>query len=139
MNSDNNNYTSLALTLELISISAPYQELYINKFPTMEENALSFSVDPGCSCKNKLIEHFKQNTKEVEELNKTFLENHPNEINLKEFLLNIEITNVAGKLFKIDKTEEAYSDFVQNMKEDKWAFRHMSVTADDQHYTIFFA
>ena len=108
MNSDNNNYTSLALTLELISISAPYQELYINKFPTMEENALSFSVDPGCSCKSKLIEHFKQNTKEVEELNKTFLENHPNEINLKEFLLNIEITNVAGKLFKIDKTEEAY-------------------------------
>ena len=139
MNSENTNYTSLALTLELLTISQKYLEDYIIKFPTMEENALSFSVDPGCSCKNALIEHFKSNTSQVEELNTIFLQNNPTEIDLREFLTKIEVKNVAGKFFKIDKTEEAYANFVQNMQEQRWAFRHISVVSEEDAYVIFFA
>tara|TARA_X000000950_G_C13798018_1_gene612274 strand:- start:688 stop:1104 length:417 start_codon:yes stop_codon:yes gene_type:complete len=135
----NNDYITLALTLELLSVSLNYQEAYISKFPENEEHALSYSVDPNCSCRVKLIEHFKKNKESVDQLNQNFLEKYPSEINLGEFLTRVEINNVAGKFFKIEKTEEAYSVFVENMKNERWAFKHMSVTSEDDSYVIFFA
>ena len=139
MNSENTNYTSLALTLELLTTSQKYLEEYIKTFPDMEENALSFSVDPECSCKNAIIQHFNKNTLLVEDLNTIFIHDNPNEIDLRDFLEKLEVKNVAGKFFKIEKTEEAYFNFVQNMKEQRWAFRHISVTTDNDSYVIFFA
>ena len=135
----NNDYITLALTLELLTTSFKYQEAYISRFPENEEHALSFSVDPNCSCKGKLIDHFKANKEAVDKLNQDFLEKNPTEINLGEFLTRGEIKNVAGRFFKIDKTEEAYAVFVENMKNERWAFKHMSVTTDADSFVIFFA
>lgn len=139
MNSENTNYTTLALTLELLTTSQKYLEEYIKTFPDMEENALSFSVDPGCSCKTAIIEHFNKNLPAIESINTTFIHKNPTEVDLKQFLAKLEVKNVAGKFFKIEKTEEAYFNFVQNMKEQRWAFRHISVTTDNDSYVIFFA
>jgi len=133
------NYTALALLLELLTTSQKYVDAYIERFPGQTENALSFSVDPGCSCKEKIIEHFKNNAEAVDDLTQTFLQNNPLEINLKEFLQRISVNNVAGRMFKIDKTEEAYSNFIDNMKNNRWAFRYMSVAVDGDKYVFFFA
>ena len=133
------NYTALALLLELLTTSQKYVDAYIERFPVQTENALSFSVDPGCSCKEKIIEHFKNNAEAVDDLTQTFLQNNPLEINLKEFLQRISVNNVAGRMFKIDKTEEAYSNFIDNMKNNRWAFRYMSVAVDGDKYVFFFA
>jgi hypothetical protein len=136
---NNDNYTALALLLELLTTSQKYVDAYIERFPEQTENALSFSVDPGCSCKEKIIEHFKNNAEAVDDLTQTFLQNNPLEINLKEFLQRISVNNVAGRMFKIDKTEEAYSNFIDNMKNNRWAFRYMSVAVDGDKYVFFFA
>jgi len=136
---NNDNYTALALLLELLTTSQKYVDAYIERFPVQTENALSFSVDPGCSCKEKIIEHFKNNAEAVDDLTQTFLQNNPLEINLKEFLQRISVNNVAGRMFKIDKTEEAYSNFIDNMKNNRWAFRYMSVAVDGDKYVFFFA
>jgi len=136
---NNDNYTALALLLELLTTSQKYVDAYIERFPEQTENALSFSVDPGCSCKEKIIEHFKNNAEALDDLTQTFLQNNPLEINLKEFLRGISVNNVAGRMFKIDKTEEAYSDFIDNMKNNRWAFRYMSVAVDGDKYVFFFA
>jgi hypothetical protein len=138
MNS-NETHINLGIMLELLRTSFNYQEDYIKTFPENEEHALSYSVDPECSCKQKLIDHYKVNFVAVEKLNETFAEKHPNEINLKELISRLEIKNVAGQYFKIQKTPDAYQAFVTNMKEERWAFRHMSVTTEENEFIIFFA
>lgn len=138
MNS-NDNHINLGIMLELLRTSFSYQEEYIKTFPENEEHALSYSVDPECSCKSKLIDHYKANPEKVEQLNNSFLEKHPNEINLKEIIQRLQVKNVAGQYFAIEKTPEAYAQFVNNMKENRWAFRHMSVTSDAEQFIIFFA
>ena len=40
-------------------------------------------------------------------------------------------------LFKIEKTEQAYADFVQKMKTDRWVFSFMNVAVDADSYVIF--
>ena len=65
------------------------------------------------------------------------MEKHPNEINLKEIIQRLQVKNVAGQYFAIEKTPEAYALFVNNMKENRWAFRHMSVTSDAERFIIF--
>ena len=118
MNS-NETHINLGIMLELLRTSFNYQEEYIKTFPENEEHALSYSVDPECSCKQKLIDHYKANFVAVEKLNETFAEKHPNEINLKELISRLEIKNVAGQYFKIQKTPDAYQEFVTNMKEER--------------------
>ena len=50
-----------------------------------------------------------------------------------------EVIPVAGRLFKIEKTEKAYAEFVQRMKNERWVFSFMNVTSDEASYTILFA
>ncbi len=138
-NNNNLNAYGVFLVLELLSSSQKYLDTYIQAYPEQEGNALSFSVDPGCSCRTHLINHYKNNQPNVDKLTHEFIAENPNEINLKEFIKKYETVHVAGQYFKIDKTESAYADFVQNMQNQRWAFRFMSVAVEDDKYVIFFA
>ena len=138
-NNNNLNAYGVYLVLELLTTSQKYLDIYIQTFPGQEENALSFSVDPGWSCRTHLIDHYNNNQPAVDSLTHKFVTDHPNEINLKQFIKKYDTVHVAGQYFKIDKTESAYAEFVQNMQTQRWAFRYMSVTADEDKYVIFFA
>ena len=138
-NNNNLNAYGVYLVLELLITSQKYLDTYIQTFPGQEENALSFSVDPECSCRTHLIDHYKNNHQSVDSLTHKFVAENPNEINLKNFIEKYETVHVAGQYFKIDKTESAYAEFVQNMQNQRWAFRYMSVTTEDDKYVIFFA
>ena len=67
------------------------------------------------------------------------LTKNENEFNWTTFLDKYEVLPVAGRLFKIEKTEQAYADFVERMKNERWVFSIMNVISDENSYTILFA
>lgn len=139
MKSNNINSYGSNLILELILTSELYMNQYIDLFPDMTDSALSFSVDPGCSCRNTIITHYNQNTESVSQFTEKFLAENPTVIDLKQFINKYEKNEVSGKFFKIDKTTEAYANFIKTTQSENWIYNHMSVSTEDDSYVIFFA
>ena len=127
------------LVLELILKSEEYLNELIKTFPSIEDKVLSFSVDPGCSCRNDIIKFYDENKESVSKFTENFLSQHPNVIDYRAFIQKYETNVVSGQFFKVDKTESAYMEFVDRMQQEKWAFRYMSVAVEDDKYVIFFA
>ena len=82
---------------------------------------------------------FFHNEEKLKSFLNDFLKRNESEFNWTTFLNKYEVVQVAGRFFKIDKTEEAYKSFVVDMKKNRWAFNYMSVTSEDDKYVIFFA
>ena len=139
MDNEEFNVYGLLAVLELLTTSKTYLDEYIAKYPENESDALSYSVDPGCKCRDNLIKHYNSNTKDVGDFTKEFIVNNSTELNWTDFIKRYETHPVAGTFVKIDKTPEAYRNLIQQMQAERWTFRHMSVTSEDDKYTIFFA
>ena len=139
MNQDEFNKYALLAVLELLTTSQKFLNAYIQKYPTNETHALSFSVDPGCDCRGDIIKHYEENTNDVNLFTHEFIENNSTELNWADFVRRHQTTPVAGKVVKIEKTSEAYANLIQQMHNERWVFRHMNVTTDDNAYVIFFA
>lgn len=139
MKSNNINSYGSNLILELILTSELYMNQYIDSFPDMTDSVLSFSVDPECSCRNTIITHYNQNTELVSGFTEKFLSENPTVIDLKQFINKYEKNEVSGKFFKIDKTTEAYANFIKTTQSENWIYNHLSVSTEDDSYVIFFA
>ena len=139
MNSNNITKYGGILLLELILKSEDFLNAYIDKFVEMQDSALSFSVDPECSCKDKIIDHYKNNSDVVADFIGKYISRNPSVIDIKDFLMRCESVYVSGKIFKIEKTDQAYSDFVLKIKNEGWNYREMSVAIDENFYIIFFS
>ena len=139
MKSNNINSYGSSLILELILTSELYMNQYIDQFPDMTDHALSFSVDPECSCRETIVTHYNQNTKLVTKFTESFLSENPTVIDLRQFIGKYEENVVIGRFFKINKTEEAYETFIRTTQEENWIYNHMSVTTESDSFVIFFA
>ena len=51
----------------LIQISKKYLDTYTKEYPANISNALSFSTNPNCSCRNQLISHYNDNKEIVDQ------------------------------------------------------------------------
>jgi len=139
MDKEEFNVYGLLAVLELLTTSKTYLDEYIVKYPENETDALSYSVDPQCKCRENLIKHFNSNAKDVGDFTKEFIVNNSTELNWAEFIKRYETHSAPGTIVKIDKTPEAYRNLINQMQTERWAFRHMSVTVEDDKYAIFFA
>ena len=139
MKKDEISFYGIMIILELLPNSKNYRDSYIKQFPSNEVDALSYSTDTTCSCKQNLIDHYNENTSDVNEFNSNFVESFPKEIDWIDFVKRHEVINVAGSYVEIEKTPEAYSNLTERMSSERWFFRHMSVTTDNDKYVIFFA
>jgi len=139
MNESEFNIYGMLAVLELLTSSQKYLDAYTEEYPENKTDALSYSVDPNCSCRENLIKHYNSNTVGVNEFTRTFITNNSTEMNWADFIRRNETHPAAGKLIKIDKTPEAYFNLVQQMHNERWVFRHMNITTDDNSYVIFFA
>ena len=126
------------LTLELIQTSKSFYEKYIKQYPDNTANALSYSKNPNCSCRNKLTSHYNQNKKEVDSFVLEFLKLEPNSINLVDFENRNKTKPVNGRVVRIDKTDEAFGNLTNQIHREQWTYRSMSVTVDDGKYVFFF-
>ena len=139
MNDEEFNAYSLLAVLELLSSSKTFLNEYITKFPDNEQDALSFSVDTTCPCRDNLISHYNSNRAEVNEFTKEFIVNNSTELNWPAFIDKYKTFSAAGTRVKIDKTDTAYAELCAQMHRERWVFRHMSILEEDDKYVVFFA
>lgn len=126
------------LTLELIQTSKSFYDAYIKEYPDNTANALSYSKNPNCSCRNKLTKHYNENKQKVDLFVSSFLNTNPSAINLVEFEQKYKTKPVSGRIVRIEKTDQAYGNLVQTIQNEGWTFRQMSVAVDGDDYVFFF-
>lgn len=135
---ENQKKYGVKVVLELLSNSKLFYDLYVKQYPNNLANAMSFSKNPNCTCRNALIKHYNENKKAVDTFTEDFLVEHPSELALDEFLAKHASKSVVGSVIKIEKTEEAFRHVTNKMQSEKWTFRQMSVAVENDQYILFF-
>ena len=135
---ENQKKYGVTIVLELIGGSKLFYDAYVKQYPSNLANAMSFSKNPNCTCRNALIKHYNENKSDVDTFTTEFLEEHPAELAIDQFLQKHANKNVVGTIVKIDKTPEAFKNITNQMQSEKWVFRQMSVAVEDNNYVLFF-
>lgn len=133
-----NTYASLVF-VELSFTSKKFAEALIDEFKELAKGFRSLISTPSAESQNHLQALFEHNEEKLKLFLHDYLKNNSNEFNWTTFLDKYDVNPVAGKFFKIDKTEKAYMEFVMRMRTERWVFSHISITTDADNYTIFFA
>jgi len=108
-----------------------------NDFPSMLADLVTFKDNPNCSCRGRVFKFFSEQL----EINPTVLDQYvkdTNEITLKLQSLSEERANnnYAGKVFLIDKGEEAWAAFAGTLPGKM--FRMFSVAERDDKVVVYF-
>jgi hypothetical protein len=133
-----NTYASLVF-VELSFTSSKFANSITEQFEDLAEIFQQLIKTPSEESQQHLQKVFHHNEEKLKSFLHEYLIKNSSEFNWTTFLNKYEVYPVAGKFFKIDKTEEAYREFVANMSKQRWVFTHMSVTTEENKYTIFFA
>lgn len=133
-----NTYSSL-IFVELSFTSKQFIDAITDKFPDLSEVFLKLVGSKESSSKTHLLNLYDHNKSTLEPFLHDFLKDNESTFNWTSFLNKYDVNPVAGRFFKIEKTEEAYMEFVKTMHRDRWAFSHMSVLSEESQYIIFFA
>lgn len=133
-----NTYSSL-IFIELVFTSKKFLSEIKKNFEKLHEVIETLTKSHNEENQEHLKSLFFHNEEKLKSFLNEFLKRNESEFNWTTFLNKYEVVQVAGRFFKIDKTEEAYKSFVIDMKKNRWAFNYMSVTSEDDKYVIFFA
>jgi hypothetical protein len=133
-----NTYSSL-IFIELVFTSKKFLSEIKKNFEKLHEVIETLTKSNSEENQEHLKSLFFHNEEKLKSFLNDFLKRNESEFNWTTFLNKYEVVHVAGRFFKIDKTEEAYKSFVIDMKKNRWAFNYMSVTSEDDKYVIFFA
>lgn len=133
-----NTYCSL-IFIELVFTSSKFVKQLGEKYKELNDIITKLATTPTTENQEYLQELFKHNEKSLKKYLHNYLMATDSEFNWTTFLNKYEVVQVAGRFFKIQKTEAAYNEFVRKMKTDRWVFSYMSVSESEENYTIFFA
>lgn len=133
-----NTYSSLVF-VELAFTSKKFIQALSNDFKDLHEVITKLVSTPSSENQEHLQNLFAHNEVSLKKYLHDYLTQNENEFNWTTFLDKYEVLPVAGRLFKIEKTEQAYADFVERMKNERWVFSIMNVISDENSYTILFA
>ena len=139
METDKFNIYAYFIIVELSFTSKKFVESLTEEFPELASGFKSLASLPGDESQTHLESLFQHNEDKLKTFLNQYLKDNESDFNWTTFLDKYEVTPVAGRFFKIDKTEDAYMEFVSQMRDNRWVFSHMSVTSDENNYTIFFA
>ena len=133
-----NTYSSL-IFVELSFTSGNFNKALVSEFPELADIFKKLTLTPSSESQTHLESLFKHNEDSLKSFLNDYLKENENEFNWTTFLDKYDVTPVAGKFFKIEKTEKAYLDFVHTMQEQRWVFSHMSIAIDKDNFILFFA
>lgn len=133
-----NTYCSL-IFVDLAFTSKKFISKLSSKYRDISDLVSTLTNSPTQQNQEYLQSIFSHNEDVLKKFIKNYITDSESEFSWEEFLDKYEVTPVAGKFFKIEKTQEAYFEFVNNMKQNRWVFSYMSVTSEDDFYVIFFA
>lgn len=108
-----------------------------NDFPSILADLVTFKDNPNCSCRGRVFKFFTEQL----EVNPNILEQYvkdTNEITVKLQALSDEraANNYAGKVFLVDKGEEAWAAFARSLPGKM--FRMFSVAERDDKVVVYF-
>lgn len=133
-----NTYCSL-IFVDLAFTSKKFISKLSSKYRDISDLVSTLTNSPTQQNQEYLQSIFSHNEDVLKKFIKNYITDSESEFSWEEFLDKYEVTPVAGKFFKIEKTQEAYFEFVSNMKQNRWVFSYMSVISEDDFYVIFFA
>ena len=139
MDKDKFNIYSSLIFIELIYTSSKFVKKVCENYKELNDIIKTLLKEPSAENQEHLQSLYSHNEENLKKFLHNYLKENENEFNWTTFLNKYEVTQVAGRFFKIKKTEEAYYEFVQKMKQDRWVFSYMSVASEDDSYVIFFA
>ena len=110
-----------------------------NKFTTISADIVSFRNNPQCSCARKVQLFIEQHFEDVFEFLTIFFNTNTS---LQETINTIiegqGFYDVTGKIFEIDDTVEAYTNFYHRIVKDRFNFRSFSIVSKEDKLRIFF-
>ena len=133
-----NTYASLVF-VELSFTSKKFANSVTEQFKDLADIFQQLIKTPSEESQQHLQNVFHHNEEKLKSFLHEYLLKNSNEFNWTTFLNKYDVYPGAGQFFKIEKTEEAYREFVVNMGKQRWVFTHMSVASDNDNYIIFFA
>lgn len=135
---DFNTYSSV-IFVELSFTSKEFSNSLVKQFPDLKDIYQKLISTSDKESQDHLLALYSHNESSLKSFLHTFLKSNEGSFNWTTFLKKYEVTYVAGKYFKIEKSEKAYAEFVQTMTNNRWSFTHMSVLTEEDKYVIFFA
>lgn len=129
MNKFSADYQHLGGTfLKLIRENESFKKDVEIAFPEIYADIQSFSSNPNCTCKNKILSYVSNNKEKSanflnEEVSKLSLDLDP--VKLDEEFRNAAMKNVGAYVYRIKKSE--WSDFPRKMMEQRVFIRSFSV------------
>lgn len=133
-----NVYSSL-IFVELLYTSKKFVTKLSENYSELHDIIKKLIESPSTENQEHIISLYSHNENNLKSFLHSYLKENESEFNWTNFLNKYEVTPVAGRFFKIDKTDQAYYDFVEKMKAERWVFSYMSVAVDADEYIIFFA
>jgi len=106
-------------------------------FPSMLADLVTFKDNPNCSCRGRVFKFFSEQIEANPGSLDKYIKN-ADEINIKLKALNEERANnsYAGKLFVVDKGEEAWATFTGSLSGKM--FRMFSVAEREDKVVVYF-
>ena len=108
-----------------------------NDFPSILADLVTFKDNPNCTCRGKVFKFFTEQLEKNSSVLDTYVKD-ASEITLKLQSLNEERANnnYAGRVFVIDKGDEAWKNFAANLPGKM--FRMFSVAERDDKVVVYF-
>jgi hypothetical protein len=108
-------------------------------FSEISADIASFKNNPQCSCARKVQLFIEKHYESVFDCLKNFFDKNASlQQTINSIIENNSFYDVAGKIFEIDDTDEAYADFYTRLIQDRFNFRSFSVTSKGDKLRIFF-
>lgn len=139
MNIDSNSPYFSKVFLEFITRDVKFKNDMQAAFPEIYADIESFKTNPNCSCRSKIETFINSNRSR----SLVFIEgwaaaNTHVAINFDEIVQKYFVNNVAGKVYRIAKTDEAFAAFYKQTVDEKFVYRAFSVTVEADALAIYF-
>ena len=125
--------------MELSYISKKFRDLISEKFKDLSEVYINLLTSTSDDSRKHIVSLYASNESVLKPVLHQYLLDNESEFNCTDFLNKYDITPVAGKIFRIKKSDEDYMNFTNRMQSERWIFSYMSVAVDKDEYVIFFA
>jgi len=139
MNTEKFNIYSSFIFMELSYISKKFRDLISKKFKDLSEVYINLLTSTSDDSRKHIVSLYASNESVLKPVLHQYLLDNESEFNWTDFLNKYDITPVAGKIFRIKKSDEDYMNFTNRMQSERWIFSYMSVAVDKDEYVIFFA
>lgn len=114
--------------LKAITRNGGFSKDMISTFPSIEADVYSFSANPNCSCKNRLLNHINSNIDKVRELYK----NNSNGLSLpveKEAELpSMSGQSMSGQVVEIESNPTRYKNLIEYLSKAGKTYKGLTVT-----------